>query len=98
MGWGVVVTATAATVIVLLHWLVDLPHSPGVVALAFTVVVPLAFVASTIPGLLRVVDRVLVQTTVVVGLVALVGAIYLLVVVGLGRVPEQASGRCSGCR
>ena len=89
MGWGVVVATTAATVIVLTHWLVDLPHSPGVVALGVTVVVPLAFVASTIPPLLRVVDRVLVQTTIVVGVVALVGAIYLLVVVGLGRVPEQ---------
>jgi signal transduction histidine kinase len=89
MGWGVVVAATAAAVIVLLHWLVDLPHSPGVVALGFTVVVPLAFVASTIPALLRVIDRVLVQTTIIVGVVALVGAIYLLVVVGLGRVPEH---------
>jgi len=89
MGWGVVVATTAATVIVLTHWLVGLPNSPGVVALGVTVVVPLAFVASTITPLLRVVDRVLVHTTIVVGVVALVGAIYLLVVVGLGRVPEQ---------
>jgi signal transduction histidine kinase len=89
MGWGVVVAAAATGVITILHWLVDLPHSPGVVALGITIVIPLAFVASTVPALLRVVDRVLVQTTIVVGVVALVGVIYLLVVVGLGRVPEH---------
>ena len=83
------VTATGAGVVALLNWLVDVPRSPGVWALALTVIVPLGFLLSTVPALLRVIDRVLVQTTVVVGLVALVAAIYLLVVVGLGRIPED---------
>ena len=74
MGWGVVVAVTSSGIVLLTHWLMDIPRSPGVVALALTAVVPLGVRGGVDrPALLRVVDRVLVQTTVVVGLVVLVG-------------------------
>lgn len=88
MGWGVVLSLAIGGLVVLLDALLDWPDRPGAVTLAATVVVPAGFVAATVPRLLTVIDRVLVRTVVVVGLLALVEAIYLFVVVGLGRVPE----------
>jgi signal transduction histidine kinase len=88
IGWGAVVAGAAGGLAVLLEALLDWPPRPGVVAVAATALVPAAFVASTVPRLLTVIDRVLVRTVVVVGLLALVEAVYLFVVVGLGRVPD----------
>ena len=88
VGWGVVLAAAVGTLVVLLDALLDWPDRPGMVAIAATVVVPAGFVASTVPRLLTVIDRVLVRTVVIVGLLALVEAVYLFVVVGLGRVPQ----------
>ncbi|HEY5697310.1 MAG TPA: sensor histidine kinase [Acidimicrobiales bacterium] len=88
IGWGAVLASAVGGLVVLLDALLDWPNRPGMVAVAATVVVPAAFVASTVPRLLTVIDRVLVRTVVVVGLLALVEAVYLFVVVGLGRVPE----------
>ncbi len=88
MGWGVIVASSIAGAVALTNALVDLPESPGLVALAVTGLVPISFVAATNERLVGVIERVLVQTTVVIGLAALVGAIYLLVVIGLGEVPE----------
>lgn len=88
IGWGVVLASAVGGLVVLLDALLDWPDRPGMVALAATVVIPAAFVASTVPRLLTVIDRVLVRTVVIVGLLALVEAVYLFVVVGLGRVPQ----------
>jgi signal transduction histidine kinase len=89
IGWGAVVATAAGGLVVLLEALLDWPPRPGVLALAATALVPLSFVASTAPRLLTVIDRVLVRTVVIVGLLALVEAVYLFVVVGLGRVPDD---------
>ncbi len=89
IGWGVVVAGAVAVLVILLDLLLDWSSQPAAAALAATVAVPIGLVASTVPRLLTVVDRVLVRTVVVVGLVALVEAVYLFVVVGLGRVPES---------
>ena len=89
IGWGVVLAASFGGLVVLLDALLDWPDRPGMVTIAASVVVPAAFAASTVPRLLTVIDRVLVRTVVVVGLLALVEAVYLFVVVGLGRVPEE---------
>jgi signal transduction histidine kinase len=89
IGWGVVVATAIAGLVVLLDALLNWPPRPGVVAVAATVFVPAGFAASTVPRLLTVIDRVLVRTVVIVGLLALVEAVYLFVVVGLGRVPED---------
>ncbi|HYF44803.1 MAG TPA: histidine kinase, partial [Acidimicrobiales bacterium] len=88
IGWGAALAAAIGGLVVLLDALLDWPDRPGAVALAATVVVPAAFVATTFPRLLTVIDRVIVRTVVLVGLLALVEAVYLFVVVGLGRVPE----------
>jgi signal transduction histidine kinase len=87
-GWGTLLAAAIGVLVVLLDALLDWPDDPGAVSLAATVVIPAGLVASTIPRLLTVIDRVLVRTVVVVGLLALVEAVYLFVVVGLGRSPE----------
>ncbi len=89
VGWGVVLAASVGGLVVLLDALLDWPHRPGIVTIAASVVVPAAIAASTVPRLLTVIDRVLVRTVVIVGLLALVEAVYLFVVVGLGRVPEE---------
>jgi signal transduction histidine kinase len=88
IGWGVVLAGAIGGLVVLLDALLDWPDRPGAVALAATVFIPAGFVAATVPRLLTVIDRVLVRTVVLVGLLALVEAVYLFVVVGLGRVPE----------
>ena len=88
IGWGAVLASAIGGLVVLLDALLDWPDRPGTVTLAATVVIPAAFVAATVPRLLTVIDRVLVRTVVLVGLLALVEAVYLFVVVGLGRVPE----------
>jgi signal transduction histidine kinase len=87
-GWGLFVAASVGGLVVLLDALLDWPPRPGVVALGATVAVPAGIAASTVPRLLTVIDRVIVRTVVVVGLLALVEAVYLFVVVGLGRAPE----------
>jgi len=88
IGWGAVLGAAISGLVVLLDALLDWPDRPGAVALAATIALPGAFVATTFPRALTVIDRVLVRTIVLVGLLALVEAVYLFVVVGLGRVPE----------
>ena len=88
IGWGVVVAVTIGLVGWALDALIGWPAQPGIVALGATIVIPLAFVASTIEPLLARADRLLVHTFVTVGLVALVGVVYFFVVIGLGRVPD----------
>ncbi|CAN5588353.1 hypothetical protein BH23ACT3_BH23ACT3_15730 [soil metagenome] len=90
VGWGVVMAVATAGVIAGVHALVDWPPDPALVALAFTVYIPLAFAASTFDRLAATVDRVLVHTIIIAGLVGLVVGIYLVVVIGLGRVPGEA--------
>lgn len=87
--WGVAVSATISGVVALLAALLGWPGHPGVVALASLLVVPAAALASLSERAIAAVDKVLVQTLVAIGLLALVGLTYLLVVVGLGRVPED---------
>jgi signal transduction histidine kinase len=89
LGWGIVVAATIAVASLGLEAIVGFPHRPELVAAAASVLVPFALVAGTYPAAAAVVPRLLVRTIVVAGLVALVEAIYLLVVIGLGHVPTS---------
>ena len=88
IGWALVLTAAVGGLVVLTEALLDQPDRPGVITLAASIVIPAAFAATTVPRLLTVIDRVLVRTVVIVGLLALVEVVYLFVVVGLGRAPE----------
>jgi signal transduction histidine kinase len=87
IGWGLTVATEAVLVIVALRLLTDWPHSPGAAALAVTGVIPLAVIAGTFPRLVARVDRLLTHTVALAGLTALVVAIYVVVVLGLGRTP-----------
>ncbi len=88
IGWGIIVAAEAVLVVIVLRLLADWPHAPGTVALATTGLVPIAIIAGTLPKMVARVDRLLTHTVALAGLTALVLAIYVLVVLGLGRTPE----------
>jgi signal transduction histidine kinase len=88
LACGVVVTATFAIAGAALSLLVDWPNQLWAGLVAGCVVIPVSVVLGRSPRLASFADRVLVQTLVVAGLVGLVGGVYLLVVIGLGRAPE----------
>ena len=88
IGWGITVAAEAVLVVIALRLLADWPHSPGTVALATTGLVPIAIIAGTLPKMVARVDRLLTHTVALAGLTALILAIYVMVVLGLGRTPE----------
>ncbi|HVE45927.1 MAG TPA: histidine kinase [Acidimicrobiales bacterium] len=87
IGWAVVVATELVLVLVALDLLADWPGHFRELALASTGLVPLALVAGTSPRLVARVDRLLTHTVSLAGLTALVVAVYVVVVVGLGRVP-----------
>ena len=85
--WGALVAAAVALVTAVLAALVDWPDHVLAVCVAGTVAVPLSLALGSLRrGALRI-DRLLVHTIVLVGLVCLVGVVYLLVLLGLGRRP-----------
>ncbi len=87
-GWGAVVAALIMLVAEILHLLLDWPPSPASVALAASVLIPVALTLSSWDSLAVRIDRLLVQTMVVAGLVTIVSVIYLIVVLGLGDAPD----------
>jgi signal transduction histidine kinase len=92
LGWSVTVGGAVAVVAGALHVLVSWPPAPGEIAAAATAPVPLAFVLGTSPRLLGGIDRVLARTISLAGLSVLVVAVYFVVVLGLGRVPDAQEG------
>lgn len=86
--WGALVAAAVVVVTVVLAALVDWPTHVLEVCVAGTVAVPLALALGARRHPRIRIDRLLVHTIVLVGLVCLVGAVYLLVLLGLGRRPE----------
>jgi len=92
LGWSVTVGGAAAVVAGALHVLVSWPPVPGEIAAAATAPVPLAFVLGTWPRLGGGIDRVLSRTISLAGLSVLVVAVYFVVVLGLGRVPDAQEG------
>jgi signal transduction histidine kinase len=89
VGCAVAVVAEAAILIATLRLLVDWPaHGPEIAA-STTALLPMAMAAGTSPRVVRRVDRVLFHTVSATGLTAVVVAVYLVIVVGLGRVPDE---------
>jgi len=88
--WGVIVANAVAGMVAILHGLLAWPAHPGAVALCATVAIPIGLILSSFDRVAPAVDAALVHTVVVVGLLGLVGATYLVVIVGLGRVPDEA--------
>ena len=89
VGCAVAVILEVALVVAALNVLVDWPSHAAEVAAAATGLVPLALAAGTSPRISRRVDRVLVHTVSATGLTAVVVAVYLVIVIGLGRTPDD---------
>ncbi len=92
-GWGVVVAGVVAVAVWVLDTLVEWPNHPAAIAVAGTVLVPLSLGLGATPRLAVRIDRLLVETIVAGGIIVLVGAAYLLVVIGLGTAPDTAEER-----
>lgn len=88
MVWGVAVATEAVLVVIALHLLTGWPSSLATVALALTGFVPFGVAAGTVHHLVARVDRLITRTVELAGLTALVIAVYVVVVLGLGRTPD----------
>jgi signal transduction histidine kinase len=96
MQWaaiGAVLAASVALVAAVLYLLVGWPAPVGPVAACATVLVPLGLIAGDVPRLGAVGGRLLVQVLSVAGFTVAVAAIYLVVVLGLGRAPGDSADR-----
>ena len=89
LGLALALVVEVAVVTGALRLLVDWPEDGGVVIGASLVLVAIAVTASASPKLVGKVDRLLTHAVSVAGLTAVVVVVYLLVVVGLGRVPTD---------
>jgi signal transduction histidine kinase len=90
VGCAVAVITEVALVLAALHLLVDWPAHPSEAAAATTALVPGALMAGTSQRVSRRVDKVLVHTVSATGLTAVVVAVYLIIVIGLGRAPADS--------
>src|SRR5262249_2119024 len=90
---GVVVAGGAALIIATLHLLVDLPTPVAAAPAGTTVVIPLRLVAGGPPPLAPRGGRVLVHGLWVAGFSLVVSAVYVVVVLGLGKGPADAGDR-----
>jgi signal transduction histidine kinase len=95
-GWGAVVAAGAAVVIALMHALLGWPDPLAAPMLAFSAFVPVAIALASFERLALRIDRLLVRTIEVGGLIAIVGVVYVVVVLGFGDTPSDASRRVLG--
>ncbi len=87
VAWGVVVAAAVALGAAALDKLVSWPHPVAAVAAGCTLLVPFALAVGASDQLAVRIDRLLVHSITLTGLVGLVGASYLLIVLGLGHAP-----------
>jgi signal transduction histidine kinase len=87
-AWGVVVAGVLSLGAWVLHELLSWPDDLRTVVLATTVLIPLSLALGASERLAVRIDRLLVHTITMAGLVAMVAASYLLIVLGLGRAPD----------
>jgi signal transduction histidine kinase len=90
---GVVLASSLALIVAVLHVLIDWPRSLGAVAAATTVVLPISLMAGEARRLAQQSARMFVRSLTVFGFVAMVSAIYLIVVLGLGHKPNDSAER-----
>ena len=93
LGTGLALAASIALISVVLHLLVGWPELPGVVAACASAAVPLALIAAEWPPLARYSGQVFVHTLSAAGSTAVIAVIYLVIVAGLGKTPENAAER-----
>jgi signal transduction histidine kinase len=95
-GWGVVTTGAIGCVIGIMHALLGWPDALAVPVLLGTLVVPLAIALSCFETTVLRVDRLLVRTIETGGLIVLIGVVYVVIVLGFGETPTDASRRMVG--
>ena len=88
-GWAVTVAGEVALVAIALRLFLGWPRSLNTVIAAATVTIPLSFVLCTSKRLVGRVDRLLAHTVSLTGLTGVVVAVYLVIVLGLGRTPDD---------
>jgi signal transduction histidine kinase len=96
LGCGAAVAAEVVVVTVFLALLVDWPARPELVAATATLLLPASLAAGASPRLVTRVDRLLFHTVSITGITAVTVAVYLVVVVGLGRVPKDSDRQLLG--
>ena len=96
LGCGAAVAGEIALVAAALDLFVGWPAHTGALAAGATVLLPLALAASTSERLVARVDRLLVHTVSITGLTAVVIAVYLVIVIGLGGTPSNADRQLLG--
>lgn len=89
LGLAVALVVEVALVVGALRLLLAWPHHAAEVVAASLVLVPVAFAASASVRLVGRVERLLRHAVSLAGLSAVVVGVYLLIVVGLGRVPTD---------
>ena len=98
VGWGVIVAGAARARRSACHALLDWPRSRAEIAIGATLFMPLSIAVSSVETLALRIDRLLVHTIEAGGIVLMVGAVYLVVVLGFGDAPDRPSAACSGSR
>lgn len=88
-GWAAAVGCEVALVAVGIRVLSGWPGSGAVIAAAATIPLPVALVIGSSKKVISHIDRLLAGTVSVLGLSGVVIAVYLVLVVGLGRVPTH---------
>jgi signal transduction histidine kinase len=88
-GWAVTVAAEVTLVTVALRLFLGWPEASAEVAAASTVMIPLSLMLSTSKRMLPQVDKLLAHTVSLTGLTGVVVGVYLVIVLGLGRVPND---------
>ncbi|MEX0663775.1 MAG: histidine kinase [Acidimicrobiia bacterium] len=88
-AWGVTVAAAVGLGAVVLNALVDWPESLEAIAVGATALVPFSIAIAAARDVPVRIDRLLVHTITLAGLFGLVGVSYLVVVLGLGRDPNE---------
>jgi signal transduction histidine kinase len=89
LGCGATLAGEVGLAMGALRVLVGWPSHAGAIAAAGTALLPLAIAASASPRVAGRIDRLLVHTVSVVGLTAVVIAVYVVIVLGLGRSPTD---------
>ena len=90
VGWALAVGAEAVLIVIALHALTGRPADLAAWAIAVTGVVPVALVAGTTTRAVNRIDRLLAHTVSIAGLTALIVAVYTVVLLALGRRPEES--------
>ena len=88
-GWAVAVGCEVVMVALALRLLSGWPSSGAAIAAAATIPLPVALLVGSSKKVITHIDRLLAATVSVLGLSGVVLAVYVVVVVGLGRVPTH---------